>query len=283
MSAGRTKKKIDPLAGYAAILRRVEQHAKDMRERAEAEERAIFELAHGCGKKNEDREDADQPKDSKFKDMKEIHMPLAVAMREGGDPFHAEWTELRGALAKAHLPEIRDEAKLLHDSFVALFPTHATKYGWQAIEEAARVFATFLDGLPFLGGREDCRMTIETFARLCGKSVRTVKNWNAGKSPPTVFNPVMQQQVTYSQKLLDNPIEAERFAMLYKEHKRIKRAEREKVSYRGEETDRMNERKKRGIPPSTRQREADYNGVARDSDSARRLGYQSSIPSSWGT
>ncbi len=152
MSAGRTKKKIDPLAGYAAILRRVEQHAKDMRERAEAEERAIFELVHGCGKKNEDREDADQPKDTDFEDMEEIHMPLAVAMREGGDPFHAEWTELRGALAKAHLPEIRDEAKLLHDSFVALFPTHATKYGWQAIEDEARSFASFLDGLPSAHG-----------------------------------------------------------------------------------------------------------------------------------
>ena len=132
-------------------------------------------------------------------------------------------------------------------------------------------------------GKEDCGMTIKAFAERCGVSIRTVKNWNAGKSPPTVFIPTLQAQVTYSQKLLDNPIEAGRFALLYKEHRRIKRAEREKVSYRGEETDRMNERKKRGIPPSTQQREADYNGVASDSDSARRLGYQSSISSSWGT
>lgn len=157
MSAGRTKKKIDPLAGYAAILRRVERHAEDMRKRAEAEARAIFELAHGCGKKTDDCEAAKQPP-ADYEEMKEIHLPIAIAMLEGGDPFPAEWRELRGALAIRNVPEIRDEAIRLHDSFVALFPTgetdakDANQYRWQAIEEEAGAFAAFLDGLPSAHG-----------------------------------------------------------------------------------------------------------------------------------
>lgn len=151
MNAGRTKKKRDPLAEYADILLRVERHAKDMRKRAKAEARAIFEQAHGCGKKTEACEDAEQPPPADYEETKEIHLPLALAMREGGDPFPIEWKKLRGALAIENLPEIRDEAKLRHDSFVALFPTDATQYGWQTIEDSANEFATFLDGLPIKG------------------------------------------------------------------------------------------------------------------------------------
>lgn len=269
---------------YARIMVRVAKIAEYYGKLAKASRIAICEERHGSGAKAKEAEIAEQIPPLPCEDEKGIDIPLGVAMIDGGDPFPDEWEELRGALAKENLPEMRDEAKLRHDSFVALFPTDATDYGWKAIEKAARALASLFDGLPLQGGKEDCRMTIEAFAGKCGVSIRTVKNWNAGKSPPTVFHPVLQEPVTYSQKLLDNPIEAERFAMLYKEHRRIKRAEREKVSYRGEETDRMNERKKRGIPPSTQQREAEgYDGVARDSDSARRLGYQSSIPSSWGT
>ena len=131
--------------------------------------------------------------------------------------------------------------------------------------------------------KSECRMPIERFAKLCDVSVRTVKYWNVGKGrPPTVFHPVLKRDVTYSPELLDDPIEAERFAMLYKERKRIKKAERKKISYMGEETDRANERQKQGIPPSTHFRESDYDGVARDSDSAARLGYTSGTSSSWG-
>ena len=132
--------------------------------------------------------------------------------------------------------------------------------------------------------KSECRMPIEKFAKLCGVSLRIVKYWNVGKGRiPTVFHPVLKRDVAYSSELLDDPIEAERFAMLYKERKRIKRAERKKIAYREEETDRANERQKRGIPPSTHFRESDYDGVARDSDSATRLGYKSGTSSSWGT
>ena len=152
MSAGRTKKKSDPLARYAGILRRVTAYAKWEWWRTKNEDMELQERLHGESKDTEDWKSVTQPPEPSAKDMKEIGIPLGLAMSDGGDPFPSEWEELRGALAKAHLPEIRDEAKLLHDSFVALFPTAASQYGWQAIEEKAGAFAAFLDGLPAANG-----------------------------------------------------------------------------------------------------------------------------------
>ena len=196
MNAGRTKKKRGPLAEYADILRRVERHAEDMRKRAEAEARAIFELAHGCGKKTEACEDANRPETSNYEDMKEIHLPLAVAMREGGDPFPVEWEKLRGALAIENLPEIRDEAIRLHDSFVALFPTDATQYGWQTIEDSANAFATFLDGLSIKKEHRrnikhiPYKVALAILKKLnCPRDRKTIKRWLDGQNTPEGFTP----------------------------------------------------------------------------------------------
>ena len=144
-------KRHETLTRYAGILRRVTAYAKWEWWRTKNEDMELQERLHGESKDTEDWKSVTQPPEPSADDMKEIGLPLALSMSEGGDPFPSEWEELRGALAIENLPEIRDETMRLHDSFVALFPTGATKYGWQAIEEKAGAFAAFLDGLPPAG------------------------------------------------------------------------------------------------------------------------------------
>ena len=114
--------------------------------------------------------------------------------------------------------------------------------------------AAYLSGLPIYG-KKDTPMTEEAFARKCGRGKRTIINWLNGKGTPTVYFPDLGKYVTFSRELLNNPIEAEKFAMLFKEQERIKRGVRNKVSHNGEATDMANERQKRGIPKSRTNRE----------------------------
>jgi len=261
---------------YATLMRRVAAYAKWEWWREENAHMRLHEKHHGESKQTEEWRSITPPDRPSHTDRWKIGIPLAVEIVTGGgaDPFKKEWEEMRGTIAMNCSNAIYEEVGKRHEGFVS-----SISYGWGNVAESAEIFADYLSGLP-IAGKEDCTMTKEAFAKLCGVCISTVKNWNAGKvRPPTVYNPVLKQDVTYSKALLNNPIEAERFALQYKEHKRIKRAERKKVSYRGEETDRMNERVKRGYPKSTAPRKADYDGEnISDAESRRRLGY---VGSSW--
>lgn len=203
------------------------------------------------------------------KEERGIVNPFCAAIVDGGDPFPAEWKYLRGAL---EMSDLRDRicagVERRHETFVASLGGG----NWQTIAEAARSLAEYFSGQP-PSGTEDCKMTIKAFAKKCGVSLRTVKNWIAGKNtkPIVVYFPDLKKDVTFSKELLKNPIEAEKFAMLYKQHKQIKRGMRNKESYNGEKTDAANEKKKRGIPKST-----EYHDAEDSAEIGRLTGYQGS-------
>lgn len=76
-------------------------------------------------------------------------------------------------------------------------------------------------------------LTIEAFAKLCGKSVRTIKYWNSNtiKKTPTVFDGVIKKYVTYSPALLHDSVAATRWATAYKMQKQVRRMQRHKASF----------------------------------------------------
>ena len=78
-----------------------------------------------------------------------------------------------------------------------------------------------------------CGLTIEAFAKLCGKSIRAIKYWNSNtiKKIPTVFDSVIKKYVTYSPALLHDSVAATRWATAYKMQKQVRRMQRHKASF----------------------------------------------------
>ncbi len=229
--------KKNALKEYAALLRRVAAYAKWEWWQEENAHMRLHEEHHGKSKQTEEWRSITPPPEPSSADRKEIGISLAaeILSGKGMDPFPEAWEELRGAVAADSAVgggALYTELGKRHEGFVSSF-----SYGWGNVAESAARFTTYLSGLPIYG-KKDTPMTEEAFARKCGVSKRTVINWLNGRATPTVYFPDLQKDVTFSRGLLNNPIEAERFAMLYKQHRQIKRGGRTMGAYNGEATDR---------------------------------------------
>ncbi len=181
---------------YRLIMEGVVKYAAYKCKRAEIEKLAMLKRLHANEIVIKGNETAEQPPIPDEVELK-IGLPLALAMECGGDPFPTEWRRMDDELSFSDLSDrIYTTIKQRHDSFVALFPTDATDYGWAAIEEAARAFATFLDGLPLKKKHRrnikhiQYKVALAILERLnCPKDRKTLQRWINGQNTPEDFTP----------------------------------------------------------------------------------------------
>ena len=261
-----SKKKPTALAEYAALMGRVAEYCAYERGCEAARQGAQFDALHGGKEKFPSAEElararrelaqAGEPEDDyKVKrrvmidraeaakpsapspDVSSIGQPLAFAQVFGGDPFPKEWEELHNELVTADLPDrVFAEIERRHGELVALFP--CADNGADGIEDAAHSFNDFLLGLRtslanankigYEGG-----MSQPDFAKLCGVTVRTVKNWDAKKTkPPKIYHTQRKEYITYDPNLRRDILLARAFAMYYKQEKRDRAAIAKPNQYR---------------------------------------------------
>lgn len=262
-----SKKKPVALAEYAALMGRVAEYCAYKRECEAAEQTALSDALHGGEEKRpskaelekakrelaqagkplddynvgrqvvRDRAEAAKPS-APSPDVSSIGPHLSMAQEFGGDPFPKEWERLHNELvAAADLPDrVCAEIERRHNEFVALFL--CADNGADGIEDAAHSFNDFLLGLRtslanankigYEGG-----MSQQEFAKLCGVTVRTVKNWDAKKTkPPTIYHTQRKEYITYDPNLRRDILLARAFAMYYKQEKRDRAAIAKPSQYR---------------------------------------------------
>ena len=288
-----SKKKPVALAEYAALMGRVAEHLAYERECKAAEDTALFDALHGGKEKRPskaelekakrelleagepvdddhvmrrvmiDRAEAAKPS-APSPGVSSIGQPLAFAQVFGGDPFPKEWEELHNELVTADLSDrVCAEIERRHSELVALFP--CADSGADAIEDAAQSFKGFLEAVakpPTPAGYTRNVISQEDFAKACGVTKKTVKNWENGKTKnvPMIFDATSKREATYSAEVRDDCVFAKSFAMQWKAQGRLKRALKSCVEYVEGQTEQANERKRRGYPKSTAPRQADYGG-----------------------
>ena len=276
-----SKEKPVALAEYAALMGRVAEYLAYERECQAAEQAALFDALHGGKEKRPSKAElkkakselaqAGEPVDDfnvnrqVMKDRAEAAKPsspapeiltvgplLGWAQVNGGDPFPKEWKRLRQELSTAEVPKsVRDEIETQHDEFVALISCNY--YDPAAIADAAQSFKCYLEDIakppttPTPAGYTRNGISQDEFAKWCGVTKRTIRNWENGtRKPPTIFDAKRKTEVVYSAKVRDDCVFAKSFAIQYGEQKRLKRALSSPVEYIEGQTEQANERTRRG-------------------------------------
>ena len=103
-------------------------------------------------------------------------------------------------------------------------------------------------------------MSQDEFAKKIGKDKSTIKRWERGEGTPEVFDRQLGKQIKYSADLRKDRLSALTFILYYHQERADSQGIKNAVQYQQEETDKWNERKRRGYTKATCEPSATYNG-----------------------
>lgn len=103
-------------------------------------------------------------------------------------------------------------------------------------------------------------MSQTDFAHKIEKDISTIKRWERGEGTPEVFDRKLGKRIKYSADLRKDRLSAITFIFYYKQERADSQGIKNAVQYRQEETDKWNERKRRGYTKATCEPSATYEG-----------------------